>query len=780
MAARDEFLATMTPYAMEAARVTGLDPRLILAQAALETGWGKSAPGHNYFGIKSHGRAGGNTFETTEYRGGTPGKENASFRGYASPEESFSDYAAFLKANPRYGRMLAAEGLDEQIAALAESGYATDPRYGEKVGTIAQRIPLEGGYRVAQAETMSDAGGGRVTDPDLLAKLNAPGDAEPVTDPELLAQLNAPEEVPGFAERSTQILRGMAADIGAGFQGVNPVGVSQQTPVGVIERRGDKVFLSPMDGAPRELLPEEFGGYVTQIDPKTGAELLYRRTPEIEESPAASAGRILGYGIMGGPGQGVRQAARATPKGGEVARIMAEKGVTPSLGMTGPAGARVAGAMESMYPTAGVAVDDVTRALGEISTGLEKTAATVGRASTRTGAGAALQEGANTFLIQNIKGTDKVASKSAQYFGALDSAIPAATRIDVTESGKLLQGFVDQFADAPNIARELGATKWQGWLDDIAKNGGQLTWEQVRALRSSVGEAIGKLSGPLSGRSGGSLKQLYGALTRDLDATAKAQGKDVYGLWKRANSHYEWASRKVKSALGFLFKENVSSAGAYENFMDLVSSKGRKADVAKLREIKRTMPEEAWTEVVATVIRWMGRAAPSAQDATGEAFSASTFLTDWAKISDEAKDVLFAGKGAPQNLRTELNQWAKLMERAKEAQSVLNAPARSGTTLGNIMLLLGGGAMGVADLTTAGATMGGMYMSARIMTNPRALRALRSYAASGGTPEAARRVIAAAGENRALAADLAALIRTAGLGQPSGQARPQPESTGPR
>jgi hypothetical protein len=56
---RTRFVNQMMPHAMRVSEETGLDPRLIIAQSALETGWGRSAPGQNYFGIKSHGRAGG-------------------------------------------------------------------------------------------------------------------------------------------------------------------------------------------------------------------------------------------------------------------------------------------------------------------------------------------------------------------------------------------------------------------------------------------------------------------------------------------------------------------------------------------------------------------------------------------------------------------------------------------------------------------------------------------------------------------------------------------------
>ena len=140
-AGREEFVNTIMPMAQEASARTGLDPRLIVAQAALESGWGKSAPGNNLFGIKSHGMPGGNTMATTEVVNGQPVTVQDSFRAYASPAESVKGYADFMTQNPRYEPVRSAQGLEAQVAALGKSGYATDPAYAQKVMQIAQSLP---------------------------------------------------------------------------------------------------------------------------------------------------------------------------------------------------------------------------------------------------------------------------------------------------------------------------------------------------------------------------------------------------------------------------------------------------------------------------------------------------------------------------------------------------------------------------------------------------------------------------------------------------------------
>jgi flagellar protein FlgJ len=154
-----EFYAQYSPFAQKVSERTGLDPRLVLAQAALETGYGKSAPGGNFFGIKSHGREGGNTLQTKEFQGGEMVSQPASFRAYDNAGQSFDDYADFLVSNPRYKDVLAAGDLEGQIDAIGKSGYATDPRYAAKLRNIAAKFDPSLPDTIA-ADTMTALGKG--------------------------------------------------------------------------------------------------------------------------------------------------------------------------------------------------------------------------------------------------------------------------------------------------------------------------------------------------------------------------------------------------------------------------------------------------------------------------------------------------------------------------------------------------------------------------------------------------------------------------------------------
>lgn len=145
----EEFVATMMPMAEQAAKKLGVDPRYLVAQAALETGWGKSIinnkggdSSHNLFGIKAHGWGGASANVTTsEYVQGVKVKEKADFRSYDSFEQSFNDYVSFLQSNGRYSQALQSTANPERfVNELQQAGYATDPHYARKISQIAQKM----------------------------------------------------------------------------------------------------------------------------------------------------------------------------------------------------------------------------------------------------------------------------------------------------------------------------------------------------------------------------------------------------------------------------------------------------------------------------------------------------------------------------------------------------------------------------------------------------------------------------------------------------------------
>lgn len=150
----EDFVKQLSVYAEQAAKQLGVDSNVLLAQSALETGWGKSVikssngSTHNLFNIKADKSWKGQKthVSTLEFREGVAKKEIAGFRSYTSYKESFDDYVNFIKTNPRYRTAIKMAAKPEQyMQELQKAGYATDPAYASKVMKIYQRtiMPIQ-------------------------------------------------------------------------------------------------------------------------------------------------------------------------------------------------------------------------------------------------------------------------------------------------------------------------------------------------------------------------------------------------------------------------------------------------------------------------------------------------------------------------------------------------------------------------------------------------------------------------------------------------------------
>jgi len=158
----NDFVNKYYPFAKQTQDKTGIDARFILAQAALETGWGKSAPGNMFFGVKANTATPMNRKQLLKTREVL--KTNAIkfpeiisikqrpdgrydyvvkdwFRKYETPEESFTDHAKFFFDNPRYSSALKVKSNPYKFAEeIAKAGYATAPNYADSLKSIIKIV----------------------------------------------------------------------------------------------------------------------------------------------------------------------------------------------------------------------------------------------------------------------------------------------------------------------------------------------------------------------------------------------------------------------------------------------------------------------------------------------------------------------------------------------------------------------------------------------------------------------------------------------------------------
>ena len=149
-AEQSRFIEEVWPAAQAAAQQLGVDPRALVAQAALESNWGRNMPhdssGHssnNLFGIKAGSTWDGSSVlsATTEVDNGASLATRANFRSYDNTSQSFQDYVTLLRGNPRYAAALnTGDNVKAFATALQQGGYATDPNYARKVSSLADSL----------------------------------------------------------------------------------------------------------------------------------------------------------------------------------------------------------------------------------------------------------------------------------------------------------------------------------------------------------------------------------------------------------------------------------------------------------------------------------------------------------------------------------------------------------------------------------------------------------------------------------------------------------------
>ena len=141
----EDFVAKMAEPARQAAEKSGIPAKLMLSQAALESGWGKreirgedGSNSYNLFGIKATSSWKGKVVNimTTEYVNGEPQKIMQPFRAYNSYAESFADYARLISQTERYSEVMTAPDAKAAAVRIQEAGYATDPAYADKLISI--------------------------------------------------------------------------------------------------------------------------------------------------------------------------------------------------------------------------------------------------------------------------------------------------------------------------------------------------------------------------------------------------------------------------------------------------------------------------------------------------------------------------------------------------------------------------------------------------------------------------------------------------------------------
>ncbi len=454
--------------------------------------------------------------------------------------------------------------------------------------------------------------------------------------------------------------------------------------------------------------------------------------PALPGAAAAAARNLIRGGEAGRQRvadtiQTFEDAGAGTPTVGQATQGRGARAIESALAKTPGAAGRMVEKAEAEAAGVGSNIDDMTAQI-----------------ATRSGAapaGRQIKSGLEHF-VEDFK------AKSGDLYDKLDQYIPQDARVDIGKTKAVLGELNASIPGAPNTSNFFKNSKIKGIQDALQADtetaagvlsqqspigkvllgeltpvertamaahlmDGKLPYEAVKKLRTLVGN---EMSNPslVSDVPKSKWKALYGALSQDLGAAARAAGPEAEQAMVRANRHYGAGMQRIEDVL-----QPIVGKGDPEDIFNAALA-GTKEGATTLQGVMKSLPEESRKVVAATALRRLGLATPGKQNELGEVFSTESFLTNWNKLHADAKTVLFST--LPKEMRSDLDKIAKVASNIREGSKVFANP--SGTaqasanqmTAGAAALSVLTGNFGVAaGIAGAAAAANG---AARLMTNP--------------------------------------------------------------
>lgn len=436
------------------------------------------------------------------------------------------------------------------------------------------------------------------------------------------------------------------------------------------------------------------GVAVNAIGQKLGTELPYA----LKRGVAGVRNRMAG---ASGPQLLRDYRAANIPLNGSAASITGSRpiqGTTEALAKLPSSAGRMGNAADDTLNAIRLYSDDVARGFGT--------------PMTKQGAGEVIQKGASNAAARFV-------NRRALLDDSIVELVGRNTQADIQPLAGLVQKMKHQAANNPRTAGYLNKamSEAQKVLDDAGENG--ISFEALRNFRTDLGAKLDQpdVSGYV-GKEAAALRQVYGAVKQSLLQTAKKAGPDAEHALK-LHDRYVGFNRNINLPdLDKLAKQDAEKA------FDFAMNRAKDGGVKLMRLRKNLTPDE-WDVVAATTLKRMGTARPSSQGVDGDLFSVDSFLTNWNKLSPEAKRSMFGGTRY-KGLAPQLDRLTRVVGSAKDVTAMKNF---SGTAQQHVyMQLLMGGGGAVGGYATGGpegavAGMAGSIilpnMAARLMTNPK-------------------------------------------------------------
>lgn len=397
---------------------------------------------------------------------------------------------------------------------------------------------------------------------------------------------------------------------------------------------------------------------------------------------------------------------RVRPDPGAISGNPIVQGVQKGLGY-------MPGGSPTMRGHASGVIDDMAVAAKDIATGY-------GRPMTSEGAGGVVKRGM-------LNAVNRYETRSNDLYNAIKPYFAKGEKVRVSATKSFFNNERSKYGNAKAIEKELnkGIIKIEKALttdtaDDL------IDYKALDAIRQRVGSDLGNPTSAFDDVDRGQLKRLYAALDEDISNAVKLKGTEAIKRHELARRYVRMHFKQNSDVIDRVLKKGTS--GKVWKYIETAGKDGGE----ELNRLRRNLLPEEWDVVAGTTIGKLGRATPGAQNITGEAFSTSTFMTNWSKLQPEAKEVLFGGTRYAK-LRPELDRLVRVAASLKDVEKMANTSGTAGgmnfTTLFSALgstvpgVLYGSPTMAIAGPTSAitGLVVAPRY-AAKLITSPQFVR----------------------------------------------------------
>ena len=315
-------------------------------------------------------------------------------------------------------------------------------------------------------------------------------------------------------------------------------------------------------------------------------------------------------------------------------------------------------------------------------------------------------------------------SRVGQLFEEASQLVPKNTLVSLESTLTKLKDLVSPIkgAEATSLIfkNQFLDDIFKGLQTDLKKNGGKLSWEAVKALRSKIGNKLSSFD-LIPDVDKAQLKLIYGALSEDLKLTAKGISKQAYNKILRADKYYSKGLKRIEDYL-----QPITKVGDPDRIVSVLLNSAKEG-ASRINAIKKSLNPDQYKIFLSSVIDRLGRIQP-AQAIGGDIlegsgkFSSETFLTNWSRLSDKAKEALFTGKGWSKEMIKDFDNIVKISSIIRQSGKTFKNPSGTADRVVGQGIVLGGGATAFtgnpAFLVGVLGAIGGANISSRLFTNP--------------------------------------------------------------